>query len=340
MSLADILTTDVGAVGGRLRDFLVWWHGELADMVAPLLAPMRRSRAMITAEARAEGGYLIRRRGYPDRVHDGSPISAALTLPSNAVLIRALAAPPLPPRDIRQMMMLDLDRLTPFPVDAAYHDLVILPGDGGKTQVRLAATPRLQADAALVQARRAGLQPTAVVAAGEDGVLFDFLPSIRASVGMRLSRVSLVLWSLVVAMLALNLCVAIWRDSDSLASLQASVAVQQPVVDHIRQVRQQTLARTAEAAARLQARAAGEPLRVLDAVSRALPDGVWAERLSWNGATVRLTGRRPASVDVVGALRREPRLGNVRDADAASSGADSFDVLADVTPPKAERAVP
>src|SRR3546814_6041057 len=80
----------------------------------------------------------------------------------------------------------------------------------------------------------------------------------------------------------------------------------------------------------VQRRSSSDPLRVLGAVSRTLPEGAWVQRLEWNGKTVRLKGFKKDGVDVVAALRRSPILANVRDSSsdtaAQTATGQPFDV--------------
>ena len=57
------------------------------------------------------------------------------------------------------------------------------------------------------------------------------------------------------------------------------------------------------------ARARGEPLRVLVAVTEATPTSAWVQRFAWNGDAVRLAGFETEATDIAGALRRAPCCG-------------------------------
>jgi general secretion pathway protein L len=335
VSLGDVLNTDLEVVGARLREGLAWWLDELAAMAAPLKSRTRRGGAL-TAERRADGVYILRRPDHPDRMHSpgAARVSAALALPADIVLRRRLQAPPMPERDVRRMMTLDLDRLTPFAPGAVYLDIIVAPAaePGGRRHALLAVAPRPQADLAVTEAQAAGIDPVAVIAPNPDGEPFDFLPAMRAAGAMGgRSGTTTWLWAAVAVLLALNIGLAIWRDARSLAKLDAMLAVQQPVVDRIHQL--QKAAHENSAQMRREARAAGEPLRVLKALSEGLPQDAWVQRMSWDGASVRIVGLRHEGVDVVAALRREPLFSNVRETDPSSTSEGAFDVVADVSPP-------
>ncbi|WP_174300548.1 PilN domain-containing protein [Caulobacter sp. S45] len=336
MSVNDLLNTDVEVLGARLQGALGWWLDQLRAIAGPLLAQGADRRSRLVAERAPAGGYLLRDAdGGAETLSPSTRRRAALILPMHDVLIRTLPAPPLPDRDIRRYVALELGRLTPFPAEAAYHDVAVDRPAGAPAMLRLAVIPRERADAALAEARAAGLDVAALLAPGRDAAGFNLLPAVVAA-GVRQGadwrKASM--WIAVAALLALNVAVAIWRDVGEVSRLQAQVATQQPVVDRVRRLRHEAQGLRLEAKARMQALADGEPLRVIDALSRALPDEAYAQRLAWDGLSVRLAGTRRNGVDVIAALRREPLFTDVRAIDAAApSGDPAFDVTAQVRQP-------
>ena len=64
----------------------------------------------------------------------------------------------------------------------------------------------------------------------------------------------------------------------------------------------------------------GDPLHVLDAVTRVLPPSAWVQRLEWNGQTVRVVGFKNSDTDLVAAFRASPVFINPRVAASRSDG--------------------
>ena len=338
MSLADALNTDVNVLGVRLSEGVRWWWGELRAMAAPLLTPAARVGSGVTAERQADGAFLIRRQGGADVLHRSSdpPVAAALTLPREAVLFRWAPAPPsLGDGDLRRMVALDLDRLTPFQADDVYYE-VARPraAQGGAGRARIAVILRDAADRTLADAQGAGVTATALLAADREGAVLDLLPAMRRAGAIRPDRRAAYLWTLVGVLLALNVAAAVWRDVRETARLQAAVAAERPVAARIRGLRREAQDLALDLQAQAAARRDGEPLRVLDALTRAIPDGAWVQRLSLDGASVRVAGLRREGLDVAEALRRASPLVDVRNADpAATPAADAFDLVATLTRP-------
>ena len=200
-----------------------------------------------------------------------TPVQAALTLPSDVVLVRELNTPPLPDRDLRRMMALDIDRLTPFQAADVYLDVaasMTAPEAPGVRRILLGVIQRSTADRALIEAREAGLEPSALVASGVNGRALDFLPAMRAAgVFGRRRRATVLWWSAVATLVLLNVGCWIWRDERDLAALQAVVAAQQPQVQHAVAVRATFLAEAQRRQALRASLAADEPLRALDAAN-------------------------------------------------------------------------
>jgi Tfp pilus assembly PilM family ATPase len=76
------------------------------------------------------------------------------------VFTRELDLPLLPPNDMRRLVALDIDRLTPFPAEAVYFDLEIIQRDADRGKQRvLAGRPAARRD-------RGGARTRAVVGTG------------------------------------------------------------------------------------------------------------------------------------------------------------------------------
>ncbi len=350
MRLGELLDADIAVLGPRLvasaRAGFDWWVEELRGMAPAALHTSGGDRLM--AEPQGAGQYLLVRRDGRTRLHTPGRTRAqvALRLADAAVLVRQVNAPPLPARDLRQMMALDVDRLTPFRAEEVYLDVVLPAAPAGSADVRPAVVgvvSRAVADQAVAEAQAAGLEPSGLVVTGEGDTVLDFLPAMRAAGALGSARHGAGFWWTAVAVLvALNVGCWIWRDSRSLADLQAAVTAQQPQVQRVAALRASLTAETQRRHTLAAALAADEPLRALDTVSRALPDQAWVQRASFAAASIRLAGYHEPGVDVVPALKREPLLANVQsvssevaasDSGASASGAgagDPFDVSADL----------
>ena len=153
------MTSAVQTTFEASRRFMVWWGAELAELV-PL--PLRRwaaaepKRSVLSAEDgrlvhyEESRGRLVR-QGEIDLKSDGASQNRAMRrfsgrlgrfvgvrLPREACLIRRLELPAAARRDFDRILLLDLERTTPFRRDDVYVDHFTEdgPGSDGKVWVR------------------------------------------------------------------------------------------------------------------------------------------------------------------------------------------------------------
>lgn len=340
MTLSKLLNSDVTTVGQWLRGGLAWWVSELAGMLPARARVWFETRPSLTAEPLDEGGYRFTRNGRTVMETLGAarrPRQVTLRLPRDGVLLREAPAPAMPERDLRRMLQLDIDRLTPFRSDQVFVDVAL--GAAGSRRAIVAAVPRERAVRALAQASAAGLDARALGVAGtsEAELALDFLPAMReAKVVPRPNLNRAVIWGAVALLALANLGVAVGRDMLQVRALRQKVEAQQAEVDQARALRRKALTEGARRADILRRRASGEPLRMLDAITGAMPDGAWVDRLAWDGKSVRMSGYRQEQIDVAAALRSAPLISNVRNSGAEilarQAAGQPFDLTADIGP--------
>lgn len=334
VSVRDFLDTDVSTLGASARRFWDWWIDQLAEVFKPLVRARGLSGAPLLVERSADGGYLIRRGDKivaPPR--GGASRPARLLVPDALRLVRRLNLPPLPERDIRRLTALDLDRLTPYaPVDIVFG--VRANGAEASASHTFAALPRTQADRLSQDAARAGLNIVGLVAATPDGLidLAALTEDRGSSAGGRPN--SSWAWLMAALLVISNLGAAAWIDTRRTLAVEAQLTAEQPVVDRLRAVQRRVQSLAALRTERVAARDVHDPLRLLAAVSRALPAGASVLRVSSNGETLRLVGvKRPGS-DMLAALHNAPELAGAINTDpSALPNGPGFDVSAALPPP-------
>jgi general secretion pathway protein L len=339
MTLADVLNLDISAVGEGLGRGFRWWTGELADL-AP--ASWRQGRIGNQPVLELTDGQTARlwRGGRAIEAAETSQIGAAdIAAPETLALQREITLPALRLDDLRRLVANDLDRLTPFAGDEVYFDLEAAAPEPGAERVtaRLAVIRRADAEATIERARRFGVRPKRLGIADEPGRLrFDFMPSIRAAAGRvgQTDRAPLLWWSAVAIGIALNIGALVLKDALDVAQLKRIVDLQQPSVSLAFKLRQRVDQETRARQILLTRHARNDPLRLLDAVTRALPAPQSLSRLEWNGHSVRLVGYRDPHFDVLAALETSKMVTRPRSASTAETPAPGakvvpFDVVAD-----------
>jgi len=342
MNFKDILNADLHTVGQWVRRGVDWWIDELGQAMPAAWRQRFSARRDVIAEL--DGGRVVF-RGKAGATIESDALSrrerdrVQLAVPMTQVLTRVLEFPLLPMTDIRRMVALDIDRLTPFHADAVVFDTELLRRDAerGRQQILLGVMPKAAAGDALDRAQTLDLMPVSLGAFAGVGANthFDFLPALAGGGGRLSARARLPYWwAVVVALLILNFWLIGYRDSVEVDSLKQIVDSQAEPVQVALRLRDKVDAEAGRRAALIERRNASSAMRVLDAVTKALPANAWTQTFEWNGQTVHLAGYSNGPADMLKALESSPYLHNAHTMSqsalpAKASGMQSFDVSAD-----------
>lgn len=337
---------DFASLGVLARRGLVWWLDELAAMLPAAWRGRFSSRPRLWIEATAAGGWTLFRDGRA-ALSPGRPVTprdrrVGLLAPAGTVLIRDIAVPRMPTRDVRRMVALDIDRLSPLAPHLIHFDLATSDREQGesKSRARLAILSRAEAARLLARARSDGYQPIALSVRSEEAggePCFDFLPQILSAEGVAPAAAAALPWRIAVAVLILaNVAILVGRDVIEVDRLRAATQAQRPTVEAVTRLRRRV---EAEDRTRLTLIARGrhnDPLRMLKSVTQALPTGAWAQRLEWNGETLRLVGFARREIDMAAAIRGSGVFANPRILTSPPTTGPTpftpFDITADVRP--------
>ena len=323
MSSRGILDADMRTVGQWLDNARVWWLGELAEMVPQRLRDWAAARRMLADYVPASGEILTRL--HPGSGYPGLRAAVAVVLPVGFCLTREIERPVMSARDLDRMIQLECHRLMPMAASEAVLAARILARseDNRRMRVEVAAMPRAAAERLGESLAGMSAKCLGVLAQAPEPhqpAPIDFLPALRrAGMAGSARSTTVALWLCVGFLFALNIGVLVWRDVAAVQNLDDLVSQQQPAVDAAHRIaaRTQGLDRITEATA--DARRFAEPVTIMAKLRAALPPGVWLQRLVWKGDALRITGYRPASADVSGALRHAG-FQVTRYSDTASTG--------------------
>jgi len=342
MNAKDLLNMDMAAATQLLLQFWRWWTGELMGLLPTEWRERLSRRNRTVAELR--GGQMVYRNQETGAVMAAKPRGAiAFLLPPERVLVRSVELPLLPMSDVRRMVALDIDRLSPFQAGQVYFDADIVARDpeSGRQQVAVGILPRASADLVLEELRAHDLAPATlgVQTPGGEPYSFDFLAAMRDAGGSDAAqRRSVYWWAAAAVLLVVNLSVWTWRDTSNLDQLRQMVEQQQAGVTAAMRTRGRVDHEAAQRAQLLDAKKKNAPLPVLDAVTAALPQDAWVRRFEWNGRSVHVTGERKTSQDILARLEASPVLRNARslssDNHANAAGNTPFEFSADREEPK------
>jgi general secretion pathway protein L len=351
MTLQELLNSemDLASLAALARQGLAWWLDELSAMLPPAWRERLSSRPKTWIEPHPSGGWRVWKDGRPlegavARQEGGRTPQTRIGLlaPSGAVLLRETPAPRMTAADVRRMLSLDIDRLSPLAADLIHYDMEILErGEGeGPQRVLLGIIPREEAARLLERARADGFTPVALAAPAERDHLpprFDFLPQIlRAESQNPGDRTRIYLWVAVGALILANLAVLVGRDIIDVSRVRAEVEGQQPVVDAVTRLRRRVQTEESRRRDLLARGGRGDPLRMLDVLSQALPPGAWVQHLEWNGQTLRIVGFKRQDIDLVSAIRGSGAFTNPRalapETAAGPTPTHPFDITAEARP--------
>ena len=353
MTLQELLNSemDLASLAALARQGLAWWLDELTAMLPPAWRERLSSRPRTWIEPRPAGGWRVWKDGRPleganPRPEKGRSQGAGsrigLLAPAGAVLLRESPAPRMTAADVRRMLGLDIDRLSPLAADLIYYDMEIVERreSEGPQRVLLGIIPRDEAARLVARARADGFAPVALAARAERDDLpprFDFLPQVLRAEGQAPGdRTRRYLWMAVGGLILANIAVLAGRDIVDVARIRTAVEGQQPVVDAVQRLRRRVQAEDVRRRELLARGRRGDPLRMLEVLSQALPSGAWVQHLEWNGQSLRIVGFKRQDIDLAAAIRGSGAFTNPRAVAAEPTTGPTpmrpFDLTADARP--------
>ncbi|MAL03091.1 MAG: general secretion pathway protein GspL [Arenimonas sp.] len=243
-----------------------------------------------------------------------SPAPAWLMLPPSAVLRRTLALPAAAEGRLREVLVHEIDRQTPFPADQVCFEGRVVGRDAASqgVKVELLVLPRVRLDQEL---QALGALASALAGAdvrGEDGRALGvnlLLPAHRSRGSDPSRRLNLALVGIAAVALLLALGLVRFNRAEALQSLRADVEAANLQVREVRLARNQLVAKV-EAANFLAGRRAESPtmLELLDDLTRRIPDDTSVDKLSVENGRIVMIGQSRAAPALVGLLQASPLL--------------------------------
>ncbi|CAG4914586.1 unnamed protein product [Acidocella sp. C78] len=299
-------------------DFIHWYIATLRSLVpGALRRPGGRDAAVtVTAAAGAPpaaaevtqegrgGGSALGRLGQMRRSAVIRPV--VLRLRGAGALIRRVTLPAAARRDLAAALAFEIDRLTPFTAEEVLvaHEIVARDPAQGLLHVRLAVLPRAWIAGLLAALGEAGFAAVRIEAAGTEGEAVFALPGAR-----RQSRVPPALALLAAALAGLCLAIPPARQAlalHRLATARDAIAPQVRLAEALRA----RLAAEDRFRAALGAEAAreGDMLRMLAALTSALPDRSYLTDLSLRDRVATLDGESPNAAGLIARLAADPHF--------------------------------
>ncbi len=308
MKAKSILDADMATLLEWARGGLNWWLGELAEMVPGWV---RRNLVRRQPQLLWDGGEALRiaETGMAPQDNFGR---AEIHLPARLCLLRELSLPPMARSDLDAMIALEAERLMPLP--AARMLIAAAPARRGSAEpvVTVAGISRDSIAGLFAQLRAGSVVPVAL-RVDTPSVTLDFLPATRkAGLISTEPATRMVWWGVAGLLLALNLVTLVWRDVDHVERLQTIVDDRRPLALGARRAAQRLDGRTLLVRQAIERRRESDPLIPLAMVSKVLPADAWIQRFAWDGRTLRISGYKRGSGDLVKVFRDSGLFEDVR----------------------------
>jgi general secretion pathway protein L len=334
----------LSAIRSRGREFLGWWLRELGAMVPLRLRQWWRGTSRMTVLILdATHAEFCRPTGQgldsllrvdlgpsgpglgPEVVQPllskaiGQDFQILLGLAEDQALRRTLTLPGTLAENLRQTLGFELDRYTPFRPDQAYFDFrsMPVPGDGKAIRVELAAIPRETIDRPVAELARQNLHVSGAVLVRDfenpGNGLMNFLPAssfTRRPSGQTKRRVAFA--ALALTLLLAVLIIPLWQKRMVAVALIGPVARAQAAAKETDALREKLSARVDAYNFVFDKKWAGySATRVLEELTKLLPDDTYLVGFDFDGQTVQIQGETASSVNMVETLEASPLFKDV-----------------------------
>lgn len=253
-------------------------------------------------------------------------VQCELILPEDRVMVRQVDLPPVDARRLREMLVFQLPRLTPFSADKLYYDAAV-----AGSEVVMAAIPRSTVDPLIAQVEKVtGLQVSALRFAGTDAAARMNLFGERRVANRwwrRLNGNSLLLVILLGAMAVASIMPVYAQRQHVIERKQQIFAVHATVAESMatREILEDSLHTLS---ATLQARQSRPPTLVLAELSRIIPDNIFLTELRVQAEELHIAGSGNAVVELIDLLNASPLFEDARFTSSvnrnARTGQDQF----------------
>ena len=310
----------------QLKEFFEWWgQGLLLLLPGRWLARLRHQSDTVTVEQRDSALHFKRYNSPTRELHEErsvllddeigkvtinswlnrheNPPRLILLLPNDEYLQKPLAYPLSSEKELRAILEFEIDKQTPFAQDDAYFDYVITRTDtaNGRLHIILYLVLRSVLDKYLADLSFLDLQPaSATTSSGNNIANINFMPppdtrlngrSDRRLIHLALATFILFIASLYVPLLRHGAIVEQFEqqvEQSSAHAMQAQSLLdkKQAILERVEFLSNQTQRHIS-------------PLRIIQDLSRRLPDNTWINRLNIRAGEIQVHGESEAAAAVI-----------------------------------------
>lgn len=322
--------------------FFGWWFGELAALVpAPLRRPLRWNKDLVVLDlsgaelvvsregdgapreigrvALAEGDAKTRRAAALLRKANARKSRVSVRLAGRRALRKTIELPLAAEENLREVLSFEMDRHTPFKADQVYYDYRVIRRDVDQQRIAvdLGVAPRPVVDEAVATVAAWGVVPDVVEIEGdrEPGrAPLNLLAGELATGGARPATVvTAVLAIAAVVLAAAAVYLPLERQQRVAEAWSDKVVEARVAADASSQLRQEldSLLKGGRYV-RDQRRRVPMAVRVIDELTRLLPDQTYIFQLQIRADEVQISGYSTAAAELIGVLETSPLLRNAK----------------------------
>ncbi|MCK5362665.1 MAG: pilus assembly protein PilM, partial [Gammaproteobacteria bacterium] len=312
-----------------------WINGHREEL-ARVPRPRADGAGQPTVAATDQSGFSALARSI-----DLDATTIVVRVPPEEVLTRTVTLPSAAAENLRQVLGFEMHRQTPFAADQVYfhyRPLEQRPGSG-KISVQLSVTRREVVDQVLrlLPGWNLSVAGSAMIPGiDDDGLLLKLSPPISTDSSSHIP-VKL-LWAINAALLLVVIAVPFVQQTHAIDGLRARVAVAKSDAEAVAEIR--------ERAERLRVnrrflidkkRDHPAAITVLAALTAALPDTTWVQRVEVDAKRVRLRGTSTTASSLIPILEDSPMFRRVTfDAPVTrnpATGKEQFQLIFEIAPP-------
>lgn len=318
-----------------MRSFFRWWFAQLAGLLPDVVTrlALRQPKAAILDVVSGTITLYVRARGETCSIaqasaddagmeliaqalaaEKSSPSLLLLRLPEGGVLSKHLSFPSAARHDLRDLLGFEIDRETPFDHEEIHWSYALRRQDDptGRIEVDLFIAPRHLVDPLIAMARRAGLNPSGIESAStaSTGMMFIPLGGETRKPWFNLERPIGPLAAAAGALVLIAFIAPVFYQEWEIAAADSKIAALETSAREAIALRSSVDAEAKAAgyfASKRQAN--GNPLAMLAAVTRTLPDNTYLTALTMRDGRLTLSGLSPAAAGLVGLFAHTPGFG-------------------------------
>lgn len=318
-----------------VREFFSWWFGQLADLLPQRLrpsAPTAADATVITPIAAAGqaveavavglrrngketllGQFALGASGLAELPRSaGKP--AVLRLGEAAVLGKTVVLPLAAEREIDQALAFEMDRETPFKAEELYwnHRVEAADRQNGRLSIRMVLIPKATLAPLLGFLGQVGIAPVrAEIGDGPDAGSWLPLDGDGRPAHPGSSRLLKPLAACCAALALAAIVIPFVRQSSAMAALDRELASGRAAASEGESLRREIrrLAGSADLVEKERDKV-GQPLAVLAAATRVVPDDSYLTELELRQRKLTLSGRSAAAARLIGAFAADSEFQN------------------------------